>query len=347
MEVLEKTLEGDNKPLFFGSDNFAANMDMTKQYLKEIIRRRIKLSACAQIRVEATKDEEFLVLAKEAGIDTFILGFESMNPDTLKKWNKKATPEDNRNAVRQLHKHGFSVHGMFIFGSDYDTLKDCYDILDFAQSEYIETAQFFGLIPLPGTPMTRIMEKEGKILSKQWNLYDGQHALIQPNNMTGSELQYAINDVNFKYYSKKSAFRYLFKAPANRWRGFTIKYYGSILAKRMMADSLLSHQESLNQLDEWKARINDVYQTWFNNTKKLLAEKVESLELQKKMSGLYDNTNTMLMDFKSNASNLIDRYKTHITPVVDEKIIQLKEQYAKFLEQINKPGPGLALQPIR
>lgn len=340
IDILEKTIKQNDKPVFFGSDNFAADMDLTKQFLEEIVRRGINLRGGAQIRVDAAKDEEFLKLAKKAGMHTFFIGFESMNPETLKKWNKGTTPEDNIYAVETLHAHGFRIHGMFMLGSEYDTVKDLYDIADFAKSNCIETAQFFAPVPLPGTQMAREAERKGRILTKKWHLYDGQHVLIEPVNMSASELQDHINKISCSFYSGREAMRFLFKAPANKIFGFTMRLEGKSLANNIYTDSANPHKESLAQLDEWKSRINDSYRYWLDAAKEALAKKAKPAEMQKYMSQLYVNANQSLGRLREDASTLYDKYKSYITISIDQTIKKLEEQHAAFLEKISPKHSG-------
>lgn len=341
MEIVERTIKQNNRPVFFGNDNLAADMDLTKQFLEQIVRRGINLRGGAQIRVDAAKDEEFLKLAKKAGMHTFFIGFESMNPETLKKWNKGTTPEDNKHAVETLHAYGFRIHGMFMLGSEYDTVKDLYDIADFAKSNCIETAQFFAPVPLPGTQMTREAEREGRILTKKWHLYDGQHVLIEPVNMSASELQGHINKISCSFYSGREAMHFLFKAPANRIFGFATRLKGKSLANKIYTDSANPHKESLAQLDELKGKINDTYQRWVDAAKESLAKKAKPDERQKYMSQLYEDANKSLVRLREDTSNLYYKYRSYVAASIDKTIKKLEGQYATFLEKISPKHSGI------
>jgi len=45
------------------------------------------------------------------------------------------------------------------------------------------------LTPLPGTPLFSQLEAEGRLLTKEWELYDGHHVVFQPALLSPEELQ--------------------------------------------------------------------------------------------------------------------------------------------------------------
>ncbi len=45
------------------------------------------------------------------------------------------------------------------------------------------------LTPFPGTPLHSACSNEGRILTRDWELYDGQHVVFQPLQMTPEALR--------------------------------------------------------------------------------------------------------------------------------------------------------------
>jgi radical SAM superfamily enzyme YgiQ (UPF0313 family) len=81
------------------------------------------------------------------------------------------------------------VNGSFVFSMD-DDGPDVFDrTIDWAVSNGIETATFHILTPYPGTGLYQRMEAEGRILHKQWDLFDTRHAVYQPTHMTTDQLE--------------------------------------------------------------------------------------------------------------------------------------------------------------
>ena len=52
----------------------------------------------------------------------------------------------------------------------------------------IDLPRFAILTPFPGTPLHRRLEAEGRILTRNWELYDGQHVVFAPTGMSADEL---------------------------------------------------------------------------------------------------------------------------------------------------------------
>jgi hypothetical protein len=52
----------------------------------------------------------------------------------------------------------------------------------------LECATFHILTPYPGTPLFEQMERDGRLLHKNWELYDTGHVVFQPKQMTPAQL---------------------------------------------------------------------------------------------------------------------------------------------------------------
>ncbi len=166
-----------------------------------MIDKKITPNWTAQVRVETAKDTELLDLMKRSGCHTVYIGFESVNPETLKAYNKKQSLEDIRNCIRILHSKGIRIHGMFVFGSDEDTTDTIAETVRFAKKNDIESIQFLILTPLPGTRLHHELDREGRIFSKDWSLYDAHHVVYEPKKMSYYELQKETMHASKQFYS--------------------------------------------------------------------------------------------------------------------------------------------------
>ncbi|CAG0981466.1 partial Bacteriochlorophyllide d C-12(1)-methyltransferase, partial [Anaerolineae bacterium] len=91
--------------------------------------------------------------------------------------------------------------GMFVLGSDLDTIQTIEETWKFARKNKLASVQFLILTPLPGTKTFEELEKEGRIKNKDWSLYDAHHAVFEPKLMTRYELQYHTIEAMRKFYS--------------------------------------------------------------------------------------------------------------------------------------------------
>lgn len=229
LEELQRNKELGGTWVFFYDDNFCANKKRTKELLSTMIENGLTPHWTAQVRVDVAKDPELLDLMKRSGCHTVYIGFESVNPETLKAYNKKQSVEDIRTCIKTLHASGIRIHGMFVLGSDQDTKHTIDETVRFAKENNLDSVQFLILTPLPGTKCYRDLDQAQRIISKDWSLYDAHHVVFQPMGMTTEELQCGMVDATKSFYSRwqiaKRAIRFdLFNV--------LIKRYGYSLVRR-------------------------------------------------------------------------------------------------------------------
>ncbi len=109
-----------------------------------------------------------------------------------------------------LHKHGITLMACFTFGMDGDTPDIFMRTAKFAIDAGIDLPRYAIVTPFPNTGLYKRLESEGRILSKNWELYDAQHVVFQPKQMTPQQL-YDGHEQAWKYTYSYSAMasRYL------------------------------------------------------------------------------------------------------------------------------------------
>ena len=148
--------------------------------MERIIAEGLKVEWSAQVRVEAARDPELLDLMARSGCFMVFIGLESINPATLKSFKKAQTVEDIRESVKIFHRYGIGVHGMFIFGSEEDTMQVLRETVDFSHEIDIDSLQYLILTPIPGTPIYEELLSQNRLLHHDWQYYDGHHAVFVP-----------------------------------------------------------------------------------------------------------------------------------------------------------------------
>ena len=101
--------------------------------------------------------------------------------------------------------------------------------------------RFAILTPFPATPLHLRLERENRIITKDWELYDGQHVVFEPKNMTAKELLFEHERVWKKVYSYPSIFKRLSKSRNFRPLAITsnlgYKFYANNLDKYYNCDT--------------------------------------------------------------------------------------------------------------
>jgi radical SAM superfamily enzyme YgiQ (UPF0313 family) len=181
---------GQGRRLFFYDDNFCGVPERAKILLDHLLTRGAYLPRWyAQVSVRAARDPEMLKLMARAGCDMVFVGFESIDPEALKLYDKHQSVDDLRTAIRRFREHGIWVHGMFLTGSDAEGVENIRATARFAIQEDIDSIQFTVLTPMPGSDFYAQMVREGRLLTRDWALYDGHHAVFQPARMSAEALQ--------------------------------------------------------------------------------------------------------------------------------------------------------------
>src|SRR5204863_741153 len=140
--------------------------------------------------VNSVLQPNLLEKAAACGLRSLFVGFESTSLDNLHGQRKvQNIGYDYNHAVRRLHDLGVMVNGSFVFGMDDDDESVFSRTVDWAISQGVETATFHILTPYPDTLLRQRMQKEGRILHNNWDVYDTRHAVFQPKRMTPEQLE--------------------------------------------------------------------------------------------------------------------------------------------------------------
>ena len=190
--------------VFFYDDNFCARPEFTKSLLETMLREGLKLDYfSAQVRADMTRDLEMMKLFHAAGGRQVYVGFESVNPESLKAYDKRQSIDEISSSMEVFRRFKIHVHGMFVIGSDYDDAQTARKTLRFARKTGMDSIQLMMLTPLPGTEMYRDLEQQGRILTRDWSLYDAHHAVFLPTRMTPLQLQRSAISGMSHFYSPR------------------------------------------------------------------------------------------------------------------------------------------------
>ena len=147
-------------------------------------------------------DENLVRLSKEAGCIAWLVGFESVNQKTLEAMGKKTNiVAEYQKAVNNIHRNKQVVIGCFMFGFDTDTVDVFSATLRMIKQLKIDVADFSVLTPFPGTPVFQQLEKEKRILTKDWAQYNLKTIVFKPNQLTIFEITKGLQQLYREYYS--------------------------------------------------------------------------------------------------------------------------------------------------
>jgi len=99
------------------------------------------------------------------------------------------TSEVIRNRVKRLKDHGIGVEGTILLGTDEQDEDAIKRLVDFLLEIGVDVAEFTVLTPFPHSPLRARLEKEGRILSNDWQDYTADKVVFLPRRMTPDKLQ--------------------------------------------------------------------------------------------------------------------------------------------------------------
>ena len=207
-EVLRDVDSLRNRWVFFVDDIINGHRQHALQLFRALKGKGIRWAGQATVLI--ARDEELLEAAVEAGCCGLFIGFETFSSPNLKKLGK---PDNWRErffqACEALHKKRVAIWGGFVFGLDTDTVDGLAETVKLAAQAKLEFAQFSRLTPLPGTAQWKQFETQDRLIEFDWSKYNFQHVVYRPKLISADELNAAVRDAWFQFYSPKSVARRL------------------------------------------------------------------------------------------------------------------------------------------
>lgn len=206
-EQVVRELAENGEPYAVFIDN---NLGSKRDYLRALCRalRPLEIIWSAAVTIDVTDDPALVREMALAGCSGVFIGFESLSDANLADARKR-TPrtDDYARRVALLHDHGIQVNGSFVVGFDEDR-RDCFATLaQWIEANRLECATFHILTPYPGTPLFQKLEREGRILHRDWSRYDTGHVVFQPKHLTPEELAQGYGWLYQRLFSHASIWR--------------------------------------------------------------------------------------------------------------------------------------------
>jgi radical SAM superfamily enzyme YgiQ (UPF0313 family) len=193
------------KNLMWVDNDFAAVPRATKELLRRIIEEDLDYDFMVLTRTDVVRQDEVLELMRRAGVSRLYQGFESIEPETLKGYDKRQTVARLYESVKKLHAYGFRISGSFVIGADTDSLASVRAAADFVVDGKLSVSYFFplwGHYPEQKNGNTTIVPQHRAIF-KDWGHCDGNFVTHFPKQMRPSELQLAMIDAHDRVFATR------------------------------------------------------------------------------------------------------------------------------------------------
>jgi bacteriochlorophyllide d C-12(1)-methyltransferase len=211
------------------------NISFRPQYFTALLEEMAKLGVHwnANISMNFLDKPEIAELAGRSGCDLLSIGFESLNPETLKTLHKGSNRLGNyEKVVGNLHRNGIAIQGYFMFGFDNDTEESFQLTYDFIMKNQIEFPVFSLVTPFPGTPY--FDEMKPRIRHFDWDKYDTYHYMFEPKRMSGEKLLENFVKLQKEVYKGSSIMKRMKGKPFN-WVWF-VNYAMNRFTRKLTTD---------------------------------------------------------------------------------------------------------------
>lgn len=188
-------------------DTFTANkkrvIEICRLLEEKGLNKRLKWLCNARVDL----DLETMRAMKKAGCRLIIPGIESGNQQILDNIKKGTKVEQFYSYVANAKKAGLLIHACYMVGNQGETKQTMQETLELALKLNTDTAQFFPLIPYPGTEAYQWARENGYIETEyeKYCLPDGTHnTVLSTSELSADEMVAFCNMARKKYYLRFS-----------------------------------------------------------------------------------------------------------------------------------------------
>ncbi|MCK4601012.1 MAG: radical SAM protein, partial [Phycisphaerae bacterium] len=216
VEEMRAAKEAFNTRVFiFSDDDVAGNHAWAMELFESLKPLNIKWASQCDILISS--NDKLLAAMRDSGCMGIILGLESPKAGTLREAGKRYVDAGQyTQRIRKIQSYGISIWGSFIFGFDSDDWRDCMNAVRFAQRAKLCMSCYPILTPYPGTQIFEQYHSEGRLLTQDWDKYNGATVVYQPMKMSINELRHAQMAAFYEFYSPASSFQRLKLWPIKR-----------------------------------------------------------------------------------------------------------------------------------
>ncbi len=162
-------------------------LDIRKKY--KVLARTDSVIRCAEI----------IPKLKEIGLEIVTLGLESFRDTELQALNKRATVQQNEEAIKILHNNGVVITAQFILNPNY-TKEDFNALAEYVIKMELRDPLFSVLTPMPATDL--YLQTSEQVLTRNYEMFDFVHSVL-PTKLPREKFYQHYADLFHKCYTKQ------------------------------------------------------------------------------------------------------------------------------------------------
>lgn len=213
-DILAEIRSFPRKLVIFLDDNFLGDPAKARPILEGMAELGIRWGSQTSLRF--AEDRELLKLVARSGCIGLFVGVESITgPFSLLA--KAAGDSLQADLMKRVRDAGIILETSFIFGFDDHDQGIFEKTLRFVE-EYSPSVPTFNLLtPYPGTKLFQQYEQEGRLLHRDWSLYNHSEVVFQPKLMSPEQLYQGWVEARKQAYTWPSLLSRVWKNPGRRF----------------------------------------------------------------------------------------------------------------------------------
>ncbi len=197
----------DVREIVFEDDTFTILKDRVIKICKLMIQKGLHKRFRWLCNARVNLDLETMQIMKKAGCHLIIPGIESGSEEILKNIHKGTTLKQVHQYCENAKKAGLMVHACYMVGNEGETGETMQKTLDLALKLNTDTAQFYPLLPFPGTKSYEWAKSNGYLQGGYTDYVkeDGTiNSLLNLPGLSGEEMVAFCDMARKKYYMRPS-----------------------------------------------------------------------------------------------------------------------------------------------
>lgn len=183
-DVMDELESLDEEEIYIVDDDFLYKLDRLEKFIEAIKNRNINKKFLVYGRADfIVENKEILKRLKGVGLESVIVGIESLREKDLKEYNKKTTKDINEACIKILKDLNIELYATLIIPLDF-TKKDFKDMTKWLRDLDVRFVNLQPLTPLPGTDIFQDYLEDIIVKREDYHLWDMAHVVLEPKHMS-------------------------------------------------------------------------------------------------------------------------------------------------------------------
>lgn len=189
---------------YFWGDTAVYNPRTMEAIADSIIAHGLDIQWMSNTRPEAVLDQDYANKLWRSGCRILSMGAESGDPEILAGMGKKLDIQTLHRAVRTLRAAHIQSFLFFMFGYPGETMRTLKQTRDLALRLDPDYANFYPVVPYPGTPLWKHCVENNLLLSNDWSRVDFTDYILRQPNLSPAQVMSFVRRARRDFYLRPS-----------------------------------------------------------------------------------------------------------------------------------------------